>query len=317
MASSIEDMITAAARNAGLQKFQFHVYSGEATQPTAAQIKHLLTSCPSLTDLDLEYHTVGQDVLEVLLELGTSITTFQVNDIEVYASLADRQCSWKHLTLEKFPSLATLASLPLHSLQVLNIGRGRLWSYWQLDIPLGSTPAAEIPSLLRRATSNLAASPTWRAAPFSGVMLAADEENTLELSPQQCIPLLEALAPLGGPHIKSFYGWISGAGFVWGRPELQALGRSLNSQHLSRLDLSDCTLTPEFWAALDEVVPSLTSLTLRDTVTCSATDVAVYCAKRQPGKALTLRALAQAAHGAELRATLTARGITGVTVELL
>jgi hypothetical protein len=327
--SNFDGMLTAAARNPGLD-FLF-VSAGVDTSPTADQAEHLLTSCPSLTFLSLLYSTISQDVLEVILTHGTKITTLKAFAIQSKISFADRPCSWKSLKVggvEHYASVLYLAHLPLSGVTEFELrddiqDRGlHLLSVFQL--PFSSIDLDQVPQKLRQAAANLASCPAWRAKPDSFIQLLGDPAgpfvDTHTFSDQQRIQLLEALAPVGGPHVKRFRAAISGTVFQWGSAELRALGRSLNSSQLSKLTLDDCRLTVGFWAALEEVLPALGTLILGGDVTCSPIDITVFCCKRRQGHHLTLSLctrLYEAVSGAELQASLLSQGIPHVEIHQL
>jgi hypothetical protein len=315
----LSSMFTAAARNPALQAFSVSYWGQESIN--AAELQHLLTSCTSLTDLDLDLMEVSQDALEVLLTHGTKITSLKALALITETSFADRQCSWRRLKLvgdECYATVLHWADLPLKGVEVLENG---VESLGTLQLPLSSVEPDQLATVLRRATTNLAACPAWQAAPDSKIALHEDPAephvHPIFFFPQQRIQLLEALAPLGGPHVRTFQASVQDAVFQWGCPELKALARSMNSGQLSTLELSYCTLTTDFWAALDEVLPSLSSLSLVSGVTCSAADVAVYCSKRKEGQPFTLTlgdAVYTAVGGAQLQAALEAQGPVHVRV---
>jgi hypothetical protein len=143
----------------------------------------------------------------------------------------------------------------------------------------------------------------------------SDTEDAIEFSPQQRIQLLEALAPLGGTHVSSFAGCIKDAEFEWGRAEVEAMARSLGGKEITRLELSHCTLATDFWAALDEFLPSLKTLRLQKDVKCPALDLAIFCTKR--GQCPFTLELAQPIYievgGAQLAGSLRAQGVPHVT----
>jgi hypothetical protein len=253
--SGFKDVIAAAAGNPELQVFR--VCSGSA-EPGPAELRHLLTSCALLTELELGCDVLSQDVLEVVLMYGTNITSFTTCDIKPTTSLANRPCKWEnlHIYSDGAPKLLLLANLPLHSVTYLQIGH----SNFNLALPLGSVPVGQLPSLLHRAASNLAASPAWRAEPSACMSLHCDHDDKppagMVFSPEQRVRLLEAVAPLGGPHVTTFRNWFAGAIFEWGRPEIEALAHSLNSTRLTAMELNTGNLSVGFWAALDEKLPS-------------------------------------------------------------
>jgi hypothetical protein len=309
-ADHIRDMVVAAARNSGLRVMSVSV-SGAAT-PSTFEWSHLLTSCPLVETLNLTYDEVPEDVLDVLLTHGTNITSLDTFTITPTTSFAHRPCRWERLGLrfDKGPSLLQLAYLPLHSVTDLDVPDERAG----FVLPLVSVPADQLPSLLRQAASNLAGCPAWQADPESSIALWSSETppEKVVLTPHQRIQLLEALAPLGGPHIEEFEAHVHDAVFKWGRPEVQALGRSLSSEHLESLQLDCCILTAGFWAALGDELPSLSSLYLHRDVTLSAFDLAVFCSKARQGDTLTIslnRELYESVNGGELQASLVDQGL--------
>jgi hypothetical protein len=156
---------------------------------------------------------------------------------------------------------------------------------------------------------------------MAGLLIPADSFFEIQtFSDEQRVQLLEALAPIGGPHIQHFRASMHGTVFDWGRAELQALARSLNSSQLSMVTLDDCHLTVGFWAALEEVLPALDTLTLWGNAECSATDIAVFCSRWRQGHQLTLelcKPLYEAVNGAELQASLAGQGMPHVKIKQL
>jgi hypothetical protein len=324
--SHVEGMFSAAANNPRLKDFT--ACDGEMGAPDSALFKHLLTSCPSLTDLDLNHLRINQGALEVLLTHGTSITSMKAFTFQTDVSFAERSCSWKSLGvagIEHHASVLHWAHLPLKGLKDLEIWDGAHGGgLGTFQLPFDSMPVDQLPRKLHQATTNLAACPAWRAAPDSCIHLAGDPNGPFEdihsFTPQQRIQLLEALAPVGGPHVKEVTISMRGATFLWDDPEVQALGRSLYSPHLSTLGLAHCTLLVGFWAALGNALPSLTTLKLYGTATCSASDIAVFCSKRRPGHQFSLvlsKKLYQAVSGAELQASLAGQGMAHVEIKQL
>jgi hypothetical protein len=312
-------MCTAAARNPALQVLT--VGSQGASRLTAAELQHLLASCPSLTTLDMPFLPVSDDVLEVLLTHGKKITTLVAASFRTDGSFADRQCSWKRVWFSQvdypyYPVLLLLANAPLKGVEELHGGFSDLGI---LKLPLLTFAPDQVADLLRRATTNIAACRQWQLAPGSFISLGHDPEDSppqdVIFTPAQRIQLLEALAPLGGPHVKEFNAAIYDTDFEWGEAELQALGRSLNSERLSALQLSYCIVTSGFWAALDEVLPSLSDLYLNGDVTGS--DLALFCSKRGQGHMLSIHLqedLYQSSNGAQLQASLEQHSVANVKV---
>jgi hypothetical protein len=93
---------------------------------------------------------------------------------------------------------------------------------------------------------------------------------------------------LPGPHLTKFTFDITELkDFIFGREEVQALGRTFGSS-LRHLELAVGVLGPDFWTALDESLPHLQALTLTFDVVCSESDVAFYCSRRAPDRPLCI-----------------------------
>jgi broad specificity phosphatase PhoE len=320
---SVQSMFTAAAHNPALQIFK--VCPGWFSRPTAAEVQHLLEACPSLSELHLGWMTLAPDAVVVLLTHGTTITTLTAHVFETTASLADKPCSWKCLQLQgDYPTVLHLANLPLKGLSSLQWATQWATGLATLELPLATVPAEDLPHLLQRAATNLAACPAWKAQPRGYISLEGDPSdyntaNIIDFSPQQRIQLVQALAPLGGPHVRTFVGSIRGAEFEWGRAEVEALARSLGSKEVTTLELSHCTLATDFWAALDEFLPSLNTLRFRKDVRCAPLDLAIFCTKRgQRHFTLQLgQALYNEVGGGQLGNSLAAQGVPHVTCLLV
>jgi hypothetical protein len=115
-----------------------------------------------------------------------------------------------------------------------------------------------------------------------------------------------------------FHSWFWNASFEWGRPEVEALARSLNSTRITTMQLDSGSLSAGFWAALDEKLPSLTSMCLSEDVTLSAFDVAVFCSRRRHDHTLTIsmnKQLYQSINGAQLQASLAGQGISRTQID--
>jgi hypothetical protein len=320
--SQFKDIIAAAAGNSGLKVLRVFddVNGGDGVMLSPATLRLLLTSCTQLTELDLSCDHVPQDVLEVLLMYGTNITSFKTYNIDTTTSFAGRHCKWRTLHIgNEYPTKLLLqANLPLHSVTDLEIGTGYTLD---LHLPLDSIPVEQLPSLLHRATSNLATCPAWKVDRESRISLLGDFSDppaqNIRFTPEQRILLLEALAPLGGNHVREFRGCIEGGIFEWGRPEVEALARSLNSTQVTELDLGGCELSVGFWAALGEELPSLSGLILDSTVTFSAFDLALFCSKIRQGQTFTTslgQQLYQSINGAQLQASLAGQGMGHIQI---
>jgi hypothetical protein len=316
-------IITAAANNLNLQDFSLLQtgYDGDPGTPTAAQLARVLTACPYLTSLDLSCTVLDDQSLEAVLTHGSTITSLQLRSIKTEASFAARACRWETIGVHGSdqPSVLLWAHLPLRTVTDLVFWGGRGLS--DLQLPLSRVPDAQLAPTLRQAATNLASCPAWQADFKDRISVRGDIGSALNalavFQAQQRIQLIEALAPMGGPAVKEVGVTISSATFQWGRPELHALARSLGGQ-VTSLGLGHCTLALDFWAALDECFPALTSLQLQKNVTCSATDVAIFCSTRPADRPFVLHLSTDvfpAVQGQQLKAGLAARGMAHVRVE--
>jgi hypothetical protein len=293
--------------------------------PTAAQLGQLLAACPSLTELDLQFTVLNDQGLEAVLTHGPDITSLTLGSIRAEHSFADKVCKWERLCVtgkvdysHVQPSVLLLAGLPLRTVTDLVFWGARGLS--DLQLPLSRVPAAQLPVILRQAATNLASCPAWQAGSKGRVSLKGDPwlalDNPAVFDGQQHIQLIEALTPLGGPAVKQVEVSINGAIFQWGPPEVQALARSLGGQ-VTSLQLGHCILLPDYWVALNECFPALTSLHLLQSVTCSASDVAIFCSTRAADHPFTLYLrgnVYDAIHGQQVQASLLARGMAHVRV---
>jgi hypothetical protein len=322
----VDSMFEAAACNSGLQTFTLVDDIGdlEVTDDDECEaLRNFLTSCPALTDLDLDHMSLSEDVVDAILTHGTSITHLTAGGLVTSTNYSHQPSNLQSLRLYDSSSLQ-LANLPLRGVTSLELwceSMGELCEdIVELHLPTGSVAPDELPALLQRATANLAACPAWQAKPEPCISLqgdGSDVEEYLYLAPEIRLQLLEALAPLGGPHVTEFQGCMAEHWFNWGRPEVEALGRSLRSTQLSSLELWHCALHIDFWAALGEVWPSLQVLTLGAGVTCSASDLAVFCTRRQaeqPFKLILAPRLFESHDGAGLQDSLRAQGVLHVSV---
>jgi hypothetical protein len=322
----VDSMFEAAARNPGLQTFilQDDIGDLEVTDDDECEaLRTFLTSCPTLTYLSLDHMSLSEDVVDTILTHGTSITHLTAGGLVTSTNYSGQPSNLQSLRLYDSSSLQ-LANLPLRGvthLQLWDEAMGDLCEdIGQLHLPTSAMAPDELPAVLQRATANLAACPAWQAKPEPCISLqgdGSDVEEYLYLAPEIRLQLLEALAPLGGPHVTEFQGCMAENWFNWGRPEVEALGHSLHSTQLSSLELWHCALHIDFWAALGEVFPSLEVLTLGAGVTCSASDLAVFCSRRQAGhpfKLVLAPRLFESHDGAGLQESLEAQGVLHVSV---
>jgi hypothetical protein len=318
-------MYAAAARNPGLLSFSVD-HTGELFAP-AAQVEQLLKACPSLTHLGFNSARVQQDALDAILTYGTNITSLSAYRMEPDSSIADRQASWRKLVLtdDDYPTALHLADLPLQSVTSLQFSEDEETTLDRLELPITWVSADQLPGLLLRATTNLARCPVWRSKPESCLTLCDDSSYDAEhppspasFTPEQRVQLFQALAPVGGPHVKVFALSIEGFNVQLGREEVTALAQSLGKGLLA-LRLGHCTLAAGFWASLDDALPSLQCLTLEEHVICSAADIGIYCAKRPSARRLLFQMSPftyQLYGGDLLRQSLRAQKLTHIRVRL-
>jgi hypothetical protein len=310
-------IITAAARNPNLQDLR--IQTDDAETPTAAQLAHVLAACPLVTSLSLTDTVLNDQGLEAVLTHGPNITKLVARSITTEASFAERACKWESLYVQgdNHPSVLTLARLPLRTVTELSAWGGFLFQLpLELQLPVSRMPAEQLPAILRQAATNMASCPAWPAGFHGSISLKGDPvfSNMTVFDSQQRTQLIEALKPLGGPAVKEVEVSIGSASFQWGRPEVQALARSLGGQ-VTSLQLGDCSLSADFWMALEECFPALRSLYLKKDVTCSAPDVAMFCSTRPADRRFTMDLTADvydAVSGEQLQASLAARGMTHV-----
>jgi hypothetical protein len=316
-------LYAAAASNPGLLSFSLH-QEDEIAAP-AAQLHQLLKACPSLTELDLGNTAVQQDALYELLWYGTSITSLTTASIRPDSSFAGRQVPWRKLFLvdDDYPTALHLANLPLQLITSLHMtGYPEPW-LGLLTLPTSSVPAEQLPGLLLQATTNLAKCPAWHSKPESQLLLGGDSAGGppayASFNPAQRLQLFQALAPLGGPHVESFELNIEGIGVELGRAEVAALAQSLG-KGLVELRLTHVSLAADFWAALDESLPSLHTLALGEQVLCFPMELGIFCARRPPGRQFTLelsRSLYNQCEGRNFEGDLQAQGVSHVKVREL
>jgi hypothetical protein len=315
----IGSMFEAAACNPGLQTFTLSDESFMLKVTDAEAVQNFLTSCACLTHLDLAWIELSEGVVDAILTHGTSIVKLEVGTLATTTNHSDQPSNLQSLSLESgiCSSVLQFANLPLRGVTQLELACIALA---ELQLPTTRVPADQLPGVLQRATSNLAACPAWQAKPEPCISLQGDvgEDNEyIHLTAEAQMQLLQALAPLGGPHVRKFQGLLWESCFHWGRPEVEALGRSLGTTELRVLELACCTLSADFWAALDEVMPSLEVMELVALVTCSVLDLAVFCSRRRAGRPFSLilrRELYEEYNGAGLQDSLRTQGLTHVSV---
>jgi hypothetical protein len=270
-----------ATHNTQLQKLV--VEGSQGVNLLACHLQHLLTSCPGLTELVLNYRSMDQDGLDTLLTHGTRITHLTLSGSSLTASRAHAPCTWEVLRLSH-PSLKQLAYLPLRSVQELTTGYSQGPSGNKLQLRFNSaTPAPQLLSLFSQAASNLAACPACTRQPqhFAGLHLAGTHPG---LTPQQRVQLFEALAPLRVMQLQQLRIY---SPLELGSPEVEALAHSLGDG-IKSLDLWYCTLTGSFWTLLAQHLPNLQHLTLGDCVPTSVSDLSFFLGMRSQSQSGSL-----------------------------
>jgi hypothetical protein len=194
--------------------------------------------------------------------------------------MTTEEASWEHLALD-------LQSMCLASPPPWNVTEHGFGKYEHsssplgvLLLPYGSVPSDQLPQLVHRAATSLAGCPAWQRKPEPWISLLSEgPAQQVSFSPQQRVQLLQALAPLGGPHVIGFQLGIRGSDVTVGDQELLALASSLG-RGLTQLHLSFCTLPAQFWRALDGAFPALSVLRLSAGVSCSQTHMIFFCTRR-------------------------------------
>jgi hypothetical protein len=240
------------------------VYLQQGLQPDL--LRQVLTSCTGLTQLTLITQKLNDQGLGVLLTHGTSITDLTLGRSSLTTSKADWACNWRKLVLHN-PTLQELAYLPLKSVQQLqDLRHGGPAPFVELDLP-SDTPAAQLPDLLRQATTNLASCPAWAKAPPTELRLYGGDFTSA-----QRVQLLQALAPVAGRHVSRLVLWID---TELGAAEAEAIAGSF-AGGLTYLSLISSTLLDSFWRPLAERFPSLQELYLDFLIQANAMSVATY-----------------------------------------
>jgi hypothetical protein len=272
--TDVEAAFRVAGQNTGLVELEF----SELDYPVpASHLINLLTNCTSLTKLDISSGEVDGQALDVLLTQCTSITDLTLGDTTLDSSRADRQCSWRRLSLQGPGAgiLLQLAYLPLKSVQELQgVYDTRLdkpvRAWLDLPSPAAAVPAAQLPSLLHQAATNLATCPAWmHAAPSQLALRGAGHE----LAADEQVQLFQALAPLGA-HVTTLVIMLRGE-LQLDAADVQALATS-TAGSLTALSLYNCILPATFWKALAHHFPQLSSLGLCRGVLADATDIGAY-----------------------------------------
>jgi hypothetical protein len=269
-------MCRIAGQNTGLVQLElgrYTYYDGPPLQASRHQLSSL-SKCTSLTQLNIAGFQIDGQALDVLLTQLTSITDLTLGATTLDSSRADRQCSWRKLTLRgpQEGILAQLAYLPLRSVQEggINVLSGTL----VLPAP-DAVAAAQLPRLVHQAAINLTTCPAWiNAAPARLSLQGAGQALTAE----QRVQLFQALAPMGGPHVTEMTINLAGQ-LQLDSAEVQALA-STTSGSLKALSLGNCTLLCTFWKVLPHHLPQLSSIALSHNVVASAMDIAMYLAIR-------------------------------------
>jgi hypothetical protein len=268
--TDVEKIFRLAGQNKGLQRLEL---SGKAPPLQAGHLLTLFSDCMSLTQLNVSAAEIDGQALDVLLTHSTRVTDLTLGAINLDSSRAHRQCSWRKLSLLDLHDelLMQLAHLPLRTVQDLNYWGFRSgWGCFNLPGP-AAVPAAQLPSLLHEAATNLATCPAWIHAPPSKLSLWGGGQ---QLTADQRVQLFHALAPLAAPHVTEMRLNLDGQ-LQLSSAEIQALADSIGSDP-PKLSLHNCSLSGTFWKALANHFPQLSSLDLCEGVRASANDIAAY-----------------------------------------
>jgi hypothetical protein len=148
----------------------------------------------------------------------------------------------------------------------------------------------QLPDRLHQAATNLASCPSWQEAKPTTICLEGQNNDDVmtELTSDQALQLLQALAPLGGvTRVTKFDLHFSHHRFPWGAPEVQALGHSLGDS-IQTLVLSNCSLSAGFWSSLLRHIPDLSEIQLRSLVSFKVHDLAIYLSRRPADRPLSI-----------------------------
>jgi hypothetical protein len=152
--------LAAAIHNPGLQSLNMGLDRDMEVRHelTAAALTQLRNACPGITSLDLMESSIDQEGLDVLLALGTAITHLGLRSIAATQDRSGAVCQWIKLELSpqhSYRSIQTSAYLPLSTVQVLKPSV----LMRDLLLPLDTVPPAQLPQLLHKAATKLAACP--------------------------------------------------------------------------------------------------------------------------------------------------------------
>jgi hypothetical protein len=301
----------------------------------ASGLEQLFRACPSITEFDSWHGNIDQAGLDALLTHGTNITSLVVRQIEAQVNRSGTQCRWSSLELTRYPTLLTIAYLPLRTVHQLKLRSSNLVMQLGLvlQLPAGTVPINQLPALLRQAASNLASCPAWQQPPSQQTGVQRRQFSPLCLCPGagpagrsfsgvERIQLLDALAPLRSPRVAHVMLALDALDAAFGQAEVKALEHSLGSS-LTSLYLGLCTLDSSFWSALAQALPQLKELWLGPGVECeTGLDLALcflgFCSRRRPAsQPFTLHmhaALYEQCHGAQIQETLNMTGLSHVSV---
>jgi hypothetical protein len=254
--SAVEGFIRVAKQNTGL----LHLSAGWEVKLTGDHLLSILSSCTSLAELTLDSGVLDGPALDVLLQHGKSITRLTLGGVSVTASRVDSACSWRALNLRGRDCgtlLQQLAALPLTSVQQLSLPDTK--DGLEFQVPRDPVPAAELLALLRKAATNLAASPAWQNAPVDRLAVF---DGCQVLDSDLLGQVWAAIAPLGGAHLQHFS---FSARVQLTRQDVEALAGSLGGG-VQTLTLQSCQLEPGFWRALSQQFQQLRRIQFLDGV---------------------------------------------------
>jgi hypothetical protein len=252
-----DPMFQAAARNTSLRSLQIE-HSGFRPQASADQVQEVLLACKQLTHLSFGILcALNQEVVDVLLLFGDNVSSLAAGSMRLEHSMVGQHWGITDLRLHdsQVSSVDQLAQLPLHTVTTLEFSRSDDYGLGFFELPMGvwNWGVDGVPEKLRQAAINLAACPAWQREPASKLELFGDPEQLWtgpynsdsdddgndgevvlpedSFTQEQALALFEALAPLGGPHVKEVELSVDSLCFDLGEVEVETLGRSVRGGH--------------------------------------------------------------------------------------
>jgi hypothetical protein len=317
--ASVQSIADVAAQNSQLQRLDLRFKSNYLLSD---QLQHVLKSCPGMTDLGSHEAIYESEDLDFMMQHATQLTSLRGCGFDLQDTSRAGQ-EWPglqqlHLRDMHEMHLEMMGRLPLKTVQSLSSAAPGGLAVFRL--PLVPDPVEDVVTFLQQAASNLASWPAWQQRPEPEILLHGDGNTWAEdgeLSSEHRVALLQAVAPLAGPHLKHFVFDIPEVqSFSFGQAEVEVLGRAFGSS-LTHLELGSGSLKPEFWAALDTALPHLAVLSLTYDVQCSESDLTFYCSRRAAHRPLCFQFSnrdVSEPNPEHLKATLAAWGVQHITV---